>query len=206
MLAETPTAQVLKLWQGLGYNRRALNLARCAKEVVTEYGGELPQDEALLQKLPGIGPYTAGAVRAFAFNEPTVIIETNIRTVFIDYFFPKRRAVDDTELLPLIKEALDRDNPREWYWALMDYGSHLKRSGVNPSRRSKQHTRQSRFEGSNRQVRGAIVRLLTEQSSIRQRELLKKLAMDGERVRTNLDVLEKEGFLVRDGTLIMLAS
>ena len=204
-LADAPTGKILKLWQGLGYNRRALNLKRCAEAVVNEHAGQMPTGTRELLDLPGIGPYTASAIQAFAFNRPIVMIETNIRSVFIDHFFDDVEEVDDKDILPLIEEAIDHENPREWYWALMDYGAHLKKTNPNPSRRSKQHVQQSTFEGSNRQIRGAIVRFVTEAESITQAQLVKRLN-DDPRVAENITKLEQEGFLVRQGTRIRVAS
>jgi len=110
--------------------------------------------------LPGIGPYTAAAVSAFAFDRPVVMIETNIRTVLFHHFFSKRKKVNDRELLPILAASLDRNNPRRWFSALMDYGAALKKRLPNPGRRSAHPTPQSKFAGSNRQMRGMVVRLL----------------------------------------------
>ena len=161
-LAVARLVDVLAVWQGLGYNRRALNLHKLAQSVVGDFGGVLPDDPIVLWKLPGIGPGTAGSIAAFAFNRPVVFIETNIRRVFIHHFFADTSKVADTELLPFIEQALDHANPREWYYALMDYGAHLAVAVPNPNRRSKHYARQPQFEGSDRQIRGAIVRLLLE--------------------------------------------
>jgi len=197
-LAKAPLPAVLKMWQGLGYNRRALNLQRCAQVVVREYSGTLPREHEKLLALPGIGPYTAGAVRAFAFNEPVVIIETNIRAVYIHHFFGDHATVSDEQLLPLVEKTLDEKNPREWYWALMDYGSYLKKITVNPARRSAHHARQSTFEGSHRQVRGAIVRALTTADALTTQNLRRILQAEGiaaNRIRPALSELAAEGFI-----------
>ncbi|MEK6794327.1 MAG: A/G-specific adenine glycosylase, partial [Spirochaetota bacterium] len=82
-LAKAPLSTCLTAWQGLGYNRRAVFLHRLAKEVVRAHSGEIPRSVEALETLPGIGHYTARAVCAFAFNIPSVFIETNIRSVFI---------------------------------------------------------------------------------------------------------------------------
>ena len=156
-LAEASTEDVLRFWKGLGYNRRALRLQAVAQRVQTEFGGVLPRDIETLQTFGGIGPGTAGAIAAYAFNQPVVFIETNIRRVFLHHFFSNTEAVPDKELMPLIVEALDREHPREWYWALMDYGAFLKTQVVNPNRRSKHYTKQAKFEGSHRQLRGIIL-------------------------------------------------
>lgn len=158
-LSKAPLLRVLKLWQGLGYNRRAKYLHEAAKVIAQErFNG---------QKLPGVGPYTAGAIDAFAYNKPTVFIETNIRTVF---FYHSNttiyRSILDAELLPLVAEALQKSKmqPRDFYAALMDYGSHLKKQGVKLNSRSKHYTKQSKFEGSARQLRGAILHELLKGS------------------------------------------
>jgi len=158
-LAAAPTEAVLNTWQGLGYNRRAVALQAAARAVVSEHGGAVPSAYEALLALPGVGPYTASAVRAFAFNLPDAFIETNIRTVMLHDFFPGRERVTDAEVLPHVAETVDRENPRRWYQALMDYGSMLK-EGDNASRRSAHHRPQGRFEGSNRQARGLILRSL----------------------------------------------
>jgi A/G-specific adenine glycosylase len=163
VLARAPLADVLRAWQGLGYNRRALYLKRIAENVVQDYNGKLPRDPDILRTLPGIGTNTAGSIAAFAFNVPALFIETNIRRAFIHYFFPKRRLVQDATLLPLVQRSLVGQTPREWYSALMDYGAYLGEmlpKTANPNRRSKHYTRQAKFEGSIRQVRGAILKLL----------------------------------------------
>ena len=169
-LAKASTAEVLSAWQGLGYNRRALYLKKIAETVVKEYKGKLPSNSVELQKLSGIGPNTAGSIGAFAFNQPVVFIETNIRRVFIHFFFPKKQQVDDRDILKLVADTLDRKNSREWYFALMDYGATLRQAQgkllkgkfENPNRRSKHYAVQSKFEGSVRQTRGLILKTLLD--------------------------------------------
>jgi len=154
--------EVLRVWQGLGYNRRAKMLHEAAKAVMRDHGGKLPRTSAALQALPGVGPYTAGAVAAFSYNEDVVIIETNIRTVLTHHLFNDQEKVSDQELLQALRELLPTGEAREWYWALMDYGSALKRSGVRLNSKSAGYARQSAFKGSSREVRGAILRALLE--------------------------------------------
>jgi len=212
-LAAAKTADVLRAWQGLGYNRRALALQKLAKEVVGKHGGRLPRDVESLVALPGIGPYTAGAVRAFAFNEPEVFIETNIRRVFIHFFFPgKARKVTDAALKRYIERALDKNSPREWYYALMDYGAMLggaaQRQGSlkNPNRRSAHYTKQAAFEGSDRQLRGKILRELLSQKEMLSSALAKELRESRERVSNILSGLVREGFITKKGSYITLAN
>jgi A/G-specific adenine glycosylase len=160
-LAQASLSEVIANWQGLGYNRRARFLKQAAEMIVSEYQCILPTDESSLRRLPGIGPNTAASILAFAFNLPTVFIETNIRSVFLHHYFPQTVA-SDRQILPLVAQTLDQSRPREWYWALMDYGVHIKKTVGNESRRSTHHIVQSRFAGSVRQVRGEILRALLE--------------------------------------------
>ena len=161
-LAQSAPADVLDAWQGMGYNRRALALHRAARAVVEEFGGTFPHDEAALLALPGVGPSTAAGIRAFAFDEAGVYLETNVRAVFLHELFPTAESVPDKALVPLVRAACppSGQDVRGWYYALLDLGAHLKKSVPNPSRRSASHTRQSRFEGSFRQKRAEVVRIL----------------------------------------------
>lgn len=159
-LAAAPLQDVLLLWQGLGYNRRARFLREAALLVVQNNNGTMPSTLADLVALPGIGPNTASAILVYTHNQPLSFIETNIRAVYIHYFFNNSESVSDRDIITLVEQSMYIDNPREWYWALMDYGTYLKKSTVNPTRRSKHYVKQSRFEGSARQLRGEILRQL----------------------------------------------
>lgn len=170
-LAAAAPSDVLEEWQGLGYNRRALSVHRAA-QAISEAGGVFPQDPKELVKLPGIGPATAAGIRAFAFNLHGVYLETNVRTVFLHELYPQAEGVPDSELVPLVEltcpasvagaaDAVATElTPRSWYYALLDYGAYLKKTIPNPSRRSKSHVKQSRFEGSHRQKRAELLRVL----------------------------------------------
>jgi len=203
-LANAPLHQVLAVWQGMGYNRRAIALHKCAKQVMTTFGGELPRDVGTLVTLPGIGHATACSIGAFAFNMPVAFIETNIRRVFIHFFFPDRLSVTDREILPLVKQSLDTTNPRKWYWALMDYGSALKNATPNPNRRSAHYTKQSKFVGSDREIRGMILRSLVTNPQQDEKELVRNISVSGERAHKVIDRLAKEGFISRNGTTLMI--
>lgn len=194
-LAQAPQAEVLRMWQGLGYNRRALGLYRSAQIIVAEHQGILPDNPAVLQTFPGIGPATAASLCAFAYNKPTVFIETNVRAVFLHHFFAQQGQITDKQLLPLVEASVDQENPREWYYALMDYGVMLKKTLPNPSRKSKHHTTQSKFEGSERQIRGMILKFLTQYGKATFEELCEYVERDSERVNRNLEALCKEGFV-----------
>lgn len=215
-LARARQSDVLAAWQGLGYNRRAMFLWRAAKVVVAEHGGRLPRDRAALESLPGIGKGTSGSLMAFAFNKPEVFIETNIRRVFIHFFFPKRRKVTDAELEHCIERSVDKRDPREWYWALMDYGAAMVSARVvhdakisshaNPNRRSAHYKKQSLFAGSDRELRGKIVRstLAAKKNRICTKELLEKLDISSIRFKKVVGGLEKEGFIIRKGDHIYI--
>ncbi|MHB8710191.1 MAG: HhH-GPD family protein [Minisyncoccota bacterium] len=159
-LAVAPLSEALKAWQGLGYNRRAKMLHEAARDVVARYGGKLPRSVAELESLPGIGPYTARAVAAFAYNEDVTVVETNIRTVVLHHFFLKNKKVSDIEIEKILKKILPKGKSRAWYNALMDYGAYLKRSGISHNARSTKYVKQSKFAGSLREARGALLREL----------------------------------------------
>jgi len=131
----------------------------------------------------------------FAFGKPTAFVETNVRRVFIHFFFRGKERIPDSAILPLVEATLDRSDPRRWYYALVDYGVVLKRRHPNPNRRSAHYARQCPFEGSNRQLRGRIVRLLTERSALPLLDIVALVGEDRERVERNLTCLRKEGFL-----------
>lgn len=195
VLAHAKLSEVLKVWSGLGYNRRGKYLQEAAKAIVEEYRGDIKEATAA-KKLPGVGPYTKAAVRVFAFNEPHTLIETNVRAAFIHHFYSsilQNTAIADKDLVPHIEAAAAGQDPREWHWALMDYGSHIKKLHKNPARRSTSHVRQSKFEGSVRQVRGAILRALHEGKS------LKELPYELKRMKAALAALQKDGLIAKQG-------
>ncbi len=200
-LAGAPLASVLREWLGLGYNRRAKFLHEAAKQIVAQ--GTFPQDRSQLVKLPGVGVNTAGAVQAHAFNQPVVFVETNIRTVFLYNFFENQEQVSDAQLMPFIESTIDRENPREWYWALMDYGSYLKQTKGNFSKNSKHHVKQSAFEGSRRQVRGKILVLLAENKFLH--ETVISEAINDKRLSSVLQDLQKEGLITQNPGSFSLA-
>ena len=204
-LAGAPLSDILGVWQGLGYNRRAVALKRMAEIVMREFKGKLPSQEKELLKLPGIGKYTASAVYTFVHNKPSIFIETNIRRVFIHFFFEGETDIRDADILPLIDRTLDKNNPREWYYALMDYGVMLRKSAQNPNRRSAHYQRQSPFSGSNRQARGLILKTVIDNPGIPEREIIPRLQADPERVEANIGRLIQEGFLKRKGKGLFIA-
>ncbi len=157
-LALAPLVEVIKVWQGLGYNRRARYAHLLAKEVVRAHSGKIPQDIKTLMTLPGIGPYTARAIAAFAFNQRVILIETNVRTVFLYHFFPSQKGVRDNQLLEYVERTLPVDNTREWYNALMDYGTFLKKQYGNQNKRSLHYKKQLPFNNSKRKIRGLILK------------------------------------------------
>lgn len=201
-LAAASLADVLKLWSGLGYNRRAKYLHAAAQRVVEVYGGGSPADYEQLKKLPGIGPGTAGAIMVYAFNQPVVFIETNVRTVYFHYFFGDEEKVSDAQLMPLIEATVDRENPREFYWALMDYGSWLKQNTPKRISQSAHYKKQSAFKGSVREVRGQIVRVLG-QGDLTEEALKAGVTFD-ERFVLALEGLIKDGLVVQAGALFHL--
>ena len=198
-LAQAPLREILSIWQGLGYNRRALVLKRLADMAVAQFDSKIPANAENLRNLPGIGEATANAICAFAFNQPVVFVETNIRSVFIHHFFPEETNIRDGEILPLVSQTLNSRNPRKWYWALMDYGAALKKNMVNPARSSAHYQKQTPFEGSNREIRGRILQTLVKNPRISEAELIENLPFEAEAVRRNVRQLVREGFLLKRG-------
>jgi A/G-specific adenine glycosylase len=194
-LAGATLEEVLAEWQGLGYNRRAMALKKTAERVVSEFSGNLPGDARILATMPGIGKATAASIAVFAFNIPVAFIETNIRRVFLHCFFPGRDEVPDREVFPLVLGTMDEEDPRTWFWALMDYGAYLGRKSGNANRRSSHYRRQSVFSGSDRQVRGIILRILVREGGMPPDTLCTLAGGDAERVGRIMKVLEKEGFI-----------
>lgn len=161
-LASTDLSQVITAWSGLGYNRRAKFLWQAARTLQSEYGSHIPQAITEIQKLPGIGQNTAGAIVAYAFDQPVLFVETNIRTVYIHHFFRARADISDKEILDTLEITIPDTGIREWYWALMDYGTYLKKTNSSNIAQSKHYKKQSSFEGSLRQIRGLVLKALIE--------------------------------------------
>lgn len=203
-LSGASIAKVLSAWQGLGYNRRALSLHQTAEILVREHGGGVPDSPRILRGLPGIGPATSAAVCVFAYDNPLVFIETNIRAAFIHFFFQECVSIPDSAILPLVELTLDCESPRDWYYALMDYGVWVKRNFANPGRRSLHHSVQTPFAGSPRQLRAGVLRVLvsaspTFLSAEDVHASVRGLGSDEARVRAALEDLAAEGFLTRSG-------
>jgi A/G-specific adenine glycosylase len=227
-LANASQVDVLRAWKGLGYNSRALRMKKTAEMLIKNHKGVFPKKYEELLKLPGIGPYTAGAICAFAYNEPVTMIETNIRRVYLHHFFEhpqpplKEEAPDtssfrggqggvsihDRELMLLIGETVDTQNPRQWYWALMDYGSYLAKTIPNPNKKSRHYAVQKKFKGSDREIRGKILEVLLSKRGMEIGVLLAKLAdlsTDADRIELIISVMESEGFLfVKNGKISLV--
>ncbi len=206
-LASAPQDAVLRAWKGLGYNSRALRMKQVAERVVREYAGRLPREKKILETFPGIGPYTAGAICAFAYNQHGVMIETNIRRVFLHHFFKTKHHVHDKEIFTHIEQTLPKTDFRTWYWALMDYGAYLGKTIPNPNKKSRHYTVQKTFKGSDREIRGKILEILLAYQKIsfkKMTDLLHNLSQDPDRIETILDQLMREGFLEINNTTLAL--
>lgn len=204
-LANAPLDRVLKAWQGLGYNRRAIALKNIAEKVINEFDGKFPVSVDVLKKFPQIGHNTASSIATFAFNKQTYFIETNIRRVFIYFFFHKRKNVNDKEILPFVKATADKDDPRKWYYALMDYGVMLKKTHPELYKQSAHYKKQKPFKGSDREIRGKILRNLLKKKTLEKSELYLNLKYPQSRINKVLEQLEKEGFLSVHDEIINVA-
>lgn len=204
-LASSEVSLVLEMWQGLGYNRRALALRKSAEICSRDYKGNLPVSYDELVALPGIGPATAAGVLSFALQKPSMYLETNVRTVFLHELFPGECDVHDKLIEPLVRRSCPNVDPRSWYYALLDYGAYLKATNPNPSRRSKHHSKQSKFEGSRRQKRAEILRMVLASEGMAEPQIVRELtdferehkreAPDESLVEGILSDLLSEGFL-----------
>lgn len=201
-LADASLPEVLQEWQGLGYNRRGRYLWESARVIRDAHGGRVPRDVPALEALPGIGAYTARAIAAFAYDEPVVFIETNIRSALLHFFYPRAENVRDRDLMPLLEKLVEGERPHEWYAALMDYGGKIKREYGNPNSRSAHYVRQAPFKGSRREARGIIVRELL--SGPQTESSLRKRADDHPKFSEALRALRTEGFVVLRGKTLAL--
>ncbi len=199
-LAAAELAEVLGLWNGLGYNRRAKYLHETAKAVHARHKDSFPRTFDELTQLPGIGPNTAGAILAYGYNEPAVFIETNIRTVIIHHFFKDGSKIPDRDIKIVLEQLLPGagadsgavlDN-RQFYWAMMDYGTYLKKTVGNRNAASKAYKKQTAFHGSVRQLRGKVLRMLTD-GPLELSAIYKQL--EDERAETVVAALQAEGLI-----------
>lgn len=204
-VADASKKDILSHWQGLGYNRRALYIKEAAEIITKNFDGKLPSEEEKLLELPGVGPYTAGALQAFVFAKPVVFVETNIRTVFIHHFFPNEEDVSEAAIKKKVSETLPDKDIREWYWALMDYGVHLKKTVGNLNKKSTSYQKQSKFTGSNRQLRAELTRFILNNEPVTLKDMKKEFAElveQNERMQSlekNLHTLQEEGFVTNTG-------
>ncbi|MBY9004164.1 MAG: A/G-specific adenine glycosylase [Candidatus Lokiarchaeota archaeon] len=196
-LAQASVEELLSVWQGLGYNRRALALKKIAERIINEFNGNVPKDLNALTSLPQIGHNTASSILSFAYNIPTYFIETNIRRVYIYFFFPGKSQIDDKEIMEIVKISIDKDNPRDWYYALMDFGTMLKKTHPELNKKSVHYRKQSKFDGSTRQVRGKVLKLLLEKP-ISTKEIIDKINYEEKKVLEILNTLKKEGFIQKE--------
>ncbi len=221
-LASAPTGEVLKLWSGLGYNRRALYLQKCAQTIETQNQGRFPETEQELQELPGIGPYTRAAVLSFAFNKNIVVIDVNIELLYKRIFYGKADNIQ-----AIAQELLPEERSRDWHNALMDIGA-LFCTAKNPkcddcplkefcasANKSERHeaTRQKKkvvpFKESDRIVRGTILKFLTKQNNqnkdaIYEQLLQENIKREKEKFEEILVQLKKDGLVKTNEKIISL--
>jgi A/G-specific adenine glycosylase len=181
-LAKAPLSDVLILWQGLGYNRRAKFLQQAAQAIVKNHNGVVPSDPAVLEELPGFGPYAANAVAAFAYNKPVIVIDANVRRVF-NYVF----GLKAEQIAAAVAQALPKEQPRDFYNALMDIGSAYYKTTSDDKYPFKEYCfhynkkpipsikkiKQSKFHGSNRWYRGQILQMLSQGRIVSEQSLEK---------------------------------
>lgn len=201
-LADAQLGEVLKAWNGLGYNRRAQYLWQAAQAVARNFDGQIPNNLKDLISLPGVGPGTAAAIMNYGFNKPCAFVETNIRTVYLHHFFKNESDIPDKSIMHLVRETLDNEHPREWFWALMDYGAHLKKTAGTGFDKSRNYKKQSAFKGSNREMRGRIIRELLS-GGVSEADLRTRVGAD-DRFDMALQQLKKEEIISNTGGKLQL--
>lgn len=204
-LAESPLEQALRLWQGLGYNNRARRLRECAVAVVGVTGprgrSRLPRSINELQSLPGIGPYTARAVLVFAHNEDVAAVDANVRRV-LTHELGLPPALSERGLQTVADAVLPLGRSRAWHNALMDYGALVltaRATGIAP------RTRQSPFEGSRRQLRARLLRVLLRDGPTTLQRLPTQSGVPAVDVLDVVDRLCRDGLVVVDGDRVSVA-
>ena len=196
-LASANTKHLLTVWSGLGYNRRALWLKEAAGEIVKRK--RFPEEVDELRELKGIGSYTSRSILIFAFNRNLAAVDTNIRRIFIALGFANEDA-SEKELQEIADALLLKGRSSDWHNALMDYGSTVLTSsstGIEPT------SKQSRFTGSARKVRGRIVRMLTQSESLSIDEIISQLSeknKDSVNLREVLEQLTQDNLIEQTET------
>lgn len=191
-LANADNRDVLELWSGLGYNRRAIWLKEASQKILSL--GSFPKDPKELKKIKGIGDYTSRAIIIFAYNENIATVDTNIRRIFIVEGF----ATEETkqkELFEVAEQLLPKNNSREYHSALMDYGNVILTSAKT---KIKPKTVQGKFEGSDRQYRGRIIKYLTSHLIATKEEILKNCSVPEERIDSILSKLVKDRLIKKE--------
>lgn len=205
-LSSASLEEVLIEWKGLGYNRRAIALKKIAETIIKDFNGELPDSLETLKSFPQIGHNTASSILTFAFNKPMAFIETNIRRVYIYFFFPNKSKVNDKDIMTIVKKTIDNNNPREWYYALMDYGVLLKKIHPELNKKSAHYRKQAPFKGSTRQIRGELLKLLIKEGKMEITKIQEQSKInDMKRIKKILDQLKKEGFIEIKEDIVKLA-
>lgn len=222
--ANAPLSSTLKLWQGLGYHRRARALHQAARMIRDEFHGDVPSDVASLRRLPGVGDYTANAVASFAFHQRVAVLDTNVGRVLARAV--ANRGLGPREARSMAKELLPRDGIAAFNQAILDLGAQFCKSaprcsvcpvekacrwrsegGDDPAPRSAAVSRpQSTFEGSDRQVRGRILAVL-RQADPTKGALAKALDdVQPDRLESILEGLVRDGLVEQRGRAVRLAS
>lgn len=220
--ADAPLSDVLRLWSGLGYHRRAKALHDAAKMIRDEFAGEVPNNVADLRRLPGIGEYTSNAVASFAFGRPVAVVDTNVGRVLARAL--TNRTLKDREARVEANELLPRMNVASFNQAMLDLGAQFCTSkprcatcpvsrtckwnlegGPDPAPRSASVSRpQSTFQGSDRQVRGQVLAVLREKPQSIRELLVRVDGVDAQRCATLIAALVADGLVEHRGPLVYL--
>jgi len=213
--AKAPTADILRLWSGLGYNRRAIYLKRATEIIADEWHNQWPRTIGELQKLPGVGLYTAGAILSFAFNKDVPLADVNMERVigriFVGPVWPK---LSQKQLLAVIAQVLPKNKSRLFPHAVMDLGAALnanddflaiwrKEFPALFIREPKTENRQPKWQGSNRQIRGAVLKSLQGGTKSTQ-DLSMELSVSLSRLNELVSALASDGLVKKVGQKVAL--
>ena len=199
-LANNTDREVLALWSGLGYNRRAIWLKEAPQYIIEL--GYFPQENRILKKIRGIGEYTSRSIPIFAFNVDIATVDTNIRRILIHEGFATEET-NEKELFKIAEQLLPLHRSRDYHSALMDYGATLitaKKTGIKPK------TMKGKFKGSTRESRGKIIKLLLQNEKLSKAELSKKLGKKD--IENILNSLAKDQLIDKDsnGKFVIVGS
>ena len=200
-IVKATDAEIIRLWKGLGYNRRALYARKAMEYLLKHFNGIFPTNEKDLRKLPGIGEYTAKAILSFALHQKVTLIDTNIRQV-VEVEFAGGKKLPEHTLFLIVKKIMPKKETWLWHQALMDYNALF----LSKNKERKKAVNKIPFKKSNRYVRGRIIDLLRTKSYLKVKLItaMKNYEKSKEDVEKAVNTLIKDGLIVQKGNTYSL--